>query len=236
MSDSNGKTRTSGQQARQFNPNEHMRVFERRQRQLDGSYKTVRVDYLDVKWRIVWFRTEHPNGSIETRMLSTPGISPAVVQATVTLENGVTATGFGQCGEDDWSDWLEKAETRAIGRALALLGYGTQFCEEFDEIISDSPVEASRRARSKASADADDADSARQASIPTASNDPMTPNQQKYLFSLAREANLPNEELEEIVNERFGHGVSELLKSEASTLISSLQELRDEQQLRGAAA
>jgi hypothetical protein len=64
----------------------------------------------------------------------------------------------------------------------------------------------------------------------------MTPNQQKYLFSLAREANLPNEELEEIVNERFGHGLSELLKSEASTLISSLQELRDEQQLRGAAA
>jgi hypothetical protein len=231
MSDDNGKTRTAGTtQIRQFNPNEHMRVFERRQRQLDGSYKTVRVDYLDVKWRIVWFRTEHPHGSIETRLLSAPGVSPAVVQATVTLENGVTATGFGQCGEDDWSDWLEKAETRAIGRALALLGYGTQFCEEFDEIISDSPVEAPR-GRTTASAEG-----ARQPAAAQASNDPMTPNQQKYLFSLAREANLPNEELEEIVNERFGHGLSELLKSEASTLISSLQELRDEQQIGNAAA
>ncbi len=209
---------------RQFNPNEHMRVFERRQRQLDGSYKTVKVDYLDVKWRIVWFRTEHPNGSIATRLMSEPGVSPAVVQATVTLENGVTATGFGQCGEDDWSDWLEKAETRAIGRSLALLGYGTQFCEDFDEIISDSPVESSRAQTS----------GGQQTALP--STDPMTANQQKYLFSLAREAGVPNDELDEIVHERFGHGVSELLKSEASTLIGSLQELRDERQLSSAAA
>ncbi|MEZ4570036.1 MAG: hypothetical protein R2849_06860 [Thermomicrobiales bacterium] len=110
MSDTkNGKATVTATQSRQFNPNEHLRVFERRQRQLDGSYKTVKVDYLDVKWRIVWFRTEHPNGSISTRLMSDPGVSPAVIQATVTLENGVTATGFGQCGEDDWSDWLEKA-------------------------------------------------------------------------------------------------------------------------------
>ncbi len=216
--------KTNGQATKQFNPNEHMRVFERRQRQLDGSYKTVRVDYLDVKWRIVWFRTEHPNGSIATRLLSDPGVSPAVLQATVTLENGVSATGFGQCGEDDWSDWLEKAETRAIGRALALLGYGTQFCEDFDEIISDAPVEATP-ARSSGS---------QQPALP--STDPMTANQQKYLFSLAREAGLPNDELDEIVHARFGHSVGDLLKSEASALIGSLQELRDERQLGNAAA
>lgn len=227
MSDSTNGQATEGTR-RQFNPNEHMRVFERRQRQLDGSYKTVRVDYLDVKWRIVWFRTEHPNGSISTRLMSDPGVSPAVVQATVTLENGVTSTGFGQCGEDDWSDWLEKAETRAIGRALALLGYGTQFCEDFDEIISDSPVEASRSRGASAGANG------QQTALP--SSDPMTPNQQKYLFSLAREAGIPNDELDEIVHERFGHSVGELLKSEASTLIGSLQELRDERQLSNAAA
>ncbi len=220
MSGTNGKTQKSTAQTREFNPNEHMRVFERRQRQLDGSYKTVRVDYLDVKWRIVWFRIEHPNGSIETRLMSEPGVSPAVVQATVTLENGVTATGFGQCGQDDWSDWLEKAETRSIGRALALLGYGTQFCEDFDEIISDSPVESTGKSVQPAAM----------------SNDPMTPNQQKYLFSLAREAGVPSDELEEIVHERFGHSTSELLKSEASALIGSLQELRDERQLSDAAA
>ncbi|HLT19820.1 MAG TPA: hypothetical protein VKZ96_10210 [Thermomicrobiales bacterium] len=235
MSGNTTKTQSKASaQPRTFNPNEHMRVFERRQRQLDGSYQTVRVDYLDVKWRIVWFRTEHPNGSIETRLLSEPGVSPAVVQATVTLENGVTATGFGQCGQDDWSDWLEKAETRAIGRALALLGYGTQFCEDFDEVISDSPVESPARSRNGRARNAQPA-AASQASLPASGGDPMTPNQQKYLFSLAREAGVPNDELEEIVHERFGHGLSDLLKNEASALIGSLQELRDERMLNDAA-
>ena len=81
----------SGKVTKKFNPNEHLRTFERRQRQLDGSYKTVGIDYLDVKWRLVWFRQEHPNGSIQTDLLSAPGVTPAVVRATVTLENGVTS-------------------------------------------------------------------------------------------------------------------------------------------------
>src|SRR5688572_27943229 len=140
MSGNTTKTQSKASaQPRTFNPNEHMRVFERRQRKLDGSYQTVRVDYLDVKRRIVWLRTEHPNDSIETRLLSEPGVSPSVVQATVTLENCATATGFGHCGEDDGSDWLEMAETRAIGRSLALVGCATQFCEDFDEVFCVSP-------------------------------------------------------------------------------------------------
>ncbi len=42
-----------------------------------------------------------------------------------------------------FSDYIEKAETGAIGRALAALGYGTQFAPEFNEEhrIVDSPVE-----------------------------------------------------------------------------------------------
>lgn len=209
---------------KKFNPNEHLRIFERRQRQLDGSYKTVGIDYLDVKWRLVWFRQEHPNGSIQTDLLSAPGVSPAVVRAIVTLENGVTSTGFGQCGEDDWSDWLEKAETRAIGRALALLGFGTQFCEEFDEIITDAPVE-SKRQRKSASAQAD---SAPAPNGNRGSQDPMTPNQRKYIEALARDAGMDEAELEFVTEERFGHGLSDLLKTEASSLINGLQELKEE--------
>ena len=209
---------------KKFNPNEHLRTFERRQRQLDGSYKTVGIDYLDVKWRLVWFRQEHPNGSIQTDLLSAPGVTPAVVRAVVTLENGVTSTGFGQCGEDDWSDWLEKAETRAIGRALALLGFGTQFCEEFDEIITDAPVE-SKRSRKSSSAQAD---STPASNGNRASQDPMTPNQRKYIEALARDAGMDEAELEFVTEERFGHGLSDLLKSEASSLINGLQELKEE--------
>jgi hypothetical protein len=32
----------------------------------------------------------------------------------------------------DFHDYIEAAETKALGRALAALGYGTQFCQDFD--------------------------------------------------------------------------------------------------------
>lgn len=207
-----------------FNPSDHLRQIERKQRQPDGSYKTVSNDYLDVKWRLVWFREEHPDGSITTDLLSQPGVSPAVVKATVTLENDVTATGFGQCGTEDWGDWLEKAETRSIGRALALLGYGTQFCEDFDEIVTDAPVE-SRRERSAAS------DNGRPIIADPAS--PMTPNQRRFFESLARDTGLNHAALAEMVLQRFDHSPDEISKAEASSLIEALQSVKDEQSLAG---
>lgn len=42
---------------------------------------------------------------------------------------GAEATGHGSETPRDFSDYIEKAETKAIGRALAALGYGTQFVE-----------------------------------------------------------------------------------------------------------
>lgn len=207
-----------------FNPSEHLRQIERKQRQPDGSYTTVSNDYLDVKWRLVWFREEHPDGSITTDLLSQPGVSPAVVKATVTLENGVTATGFGQCGADDWGDWLEKAETRSIGRPLALLGYGTQFCEDFDDIITDAPVEP-RSQRQPAS------DGNRPAISDPAS--PMTPNQRRFIESLARDAGLDQAALVEMTLQRFDHSFDEVTKAEASSLIEALQAVKDEQSLAG---
>ena len=60
----------------------------------------------------------------------------------VTDGHGATATAHGSEGCADFLEYLEKAETKAIGRALALLGYGTQFAPEFDEEhrIVDSPI------------------------------------------------------------------------------------------------
>lgn len=224
----------SGKEQR-FNPNEHLRQFERRQRQLDGSYKSVSVAYLDVKWRIVWFREEHPHGSIQTELLSPPGISPAVVKGTVTLENGVTATGFGQCGEDDWSDWLEKAETRSIGRALALLGYGTQFCEDFDEIVSDSPVEGRPRRVSEPRAGEGHAGGpAKQGSGQETAR--MTSNQRGYIEALAREVGLSAADLSGFTEERFNRPFVELTRSEASEVIEALQELKEERARASVAA
>ena len=102
--------------------------------------------YLEVKWRLLWFRTEHPEGEIQTELVE---FSPehAVFKATVQLPDKGTATGYGMCAKTEFSDYLEKAETKALGRALAHLGYGTQFAPDIEMVnadgtprVVDSPV------------------------------------------------------------------------------------------------
>jgi len=118
-----------------FNPNDHMM-------KLKGK------DYLQVAWRLVWFRDpENGCGSswgIKTELLE-HGENWAVFRATITNEKGeVISTGHGSESAKDFGDYLEKAETKAVGRALAMLGFGTQFAaDELDEgeRIVDSPIE-----------------------------------------------------------------------------------------------
>src|SRR5262249_27662737 len=60
---------------------------------------------------------------------------------------GRVATGEGSETRADFSEYYEKAATKALGRALAGLSFGTQFAPELDEKqrIVDSPVERSGR-------------------------------------------------------------------------------------------
>ena len=112
-----------------FNPNEHL---------IDLKGK----DYLQVMWRLVWFREEKPMWCIDTK-LEQLADNHAVFSAKIYDENGVQkSAGYGSESIKDFRDYIEKAETKAIGRALAVLGYGTQFAPELDEEdrIVDSPV------------------------------------------------------------------------------------------------
>lgn len=104
-------------------------------------------DYLEVKWRLVWFREDHPKGQIATDLIN---IDPPIVRATVTDATGILlGTGHGSAfdknGNAVWKGrGVEKAETAAIGRALGVAGYGTQFAgDELDDAdhLADSPVE-----------------------------------------------------------------------------------------------
>lgn len=99
--------------------------------------------YLEVKFRLVWFREDHPDWSIETELMSVTDVS-AYARATIRDEKGrVIATSHKFESIQGFPDFIEKAETGAIGRALALIGYGTQFCaDELDEgkRIVDAPV------------------------------------------------------------------------------------------------
>ena len=143
-----------------FNPNEHI---------IQIPNKGGKTDYLPVQWRLVWFRELCPQGTIETEMIHldldreteeetyawnqetrrsekvikrAQGI--AVFKAIVTDGKGGKAEAYKSEKAASFGDFIEKANTGAVGRALAMLGYGTQFAEaelsEEDRIV-DAPVE-----------------------------------------------------------------------------------------------
>lgn len=164
MSDqSNGQVREEQAQnvqtTRNFNPNEHLVQLKSKQ----GSQ-----DYLPVQWRLVWFRSECPHGTIDTEEVEVDldrvieaetyvwnaekrrsekvikqAKGYARFRAVITDGKGGKATGTGSEAAVDFNDFIEKAETKAIGRALAALGYGTQFAPELAEShrIVDAPVD-----------------------------------------------------------------------------------------------
>jgi len=109
----------------------------------DHIMKIKGNDYMQVQWRIVWMRSEHADWGIETEIVnSAPG--HVQMKATIKDKDGkILAQGHKAENKSSFSDYLEKAETGAIGRALALCGYGTQFTGgELDEgmRLADSPV------------------------------------------------------------------------------------------------
>ena len=114
-----------------FNPQQHLIDLRGKQ-------------YLEVAWRLVWFRDAHPTGSIITTLLST---EPLIMRCEVVVDGVVIATGHGSADAQGrkvvWSGReIEKAETAAIGRALAAAGFGTQFSGEYDD--ADHPADSPR--------------------------------------------------------------------------------------------
>jgi hypothetical protein len=99
-------------------------------------------EYLEVKWRLVWFRQDHPDGQIDTHLVEHEADHHAIVHAHIRTPDGGSATGMKREDKQHFGDYLEKAETGAIGRALAGLGYGTQFAPEMDNDSMDDPVDA----------------------------------------------------------------------------------------------
>lgn len=99
-------------------------------------------DYLQVMHRIIWFKEEKPDWNISTEALEITQ-DRCTVRATISSPDGKqSVTAHKMEHFKSFPDALEKSETGAIGRALALLGYGTQFAIELDEgeRIVDSPV------------------------------------------------------------------------------------------------
>jgi len=185
-------------------------------------------DYLEVKWRLLWLRQVHPEASIETELVTHDG-QAAVFKARVSIPGGGSSTGWGSEQYGDFRDYIEKAETKALGRALAALGFGTQFCNDFafgadQNRVVDAPVDLQRqlerrRSNGKQSPEVQEA---------RPSDQPATTRQHGFIDALVRELSITEDALKLEVESSFGTPVSGLSRRDASVLIERLQQRRAE--------
>ena len=106
-------------------------------------FEKTETDYLPVAARIAWFRKDHPYWSIITKVEKW-GDKAVIMKAIIKDMGGdIIATARKKETEAHFLDYIEKAETEAIGRALAMCGYGTLQAPELDEQdrLADAPVE-----------------------------------------------------------------------------------------------
>lgn len=183
-----------------------------------GRYlrKVNGADYLEVKWRLLWLRTAHPDAQIETEMISHDG-QMAVFKAQVSIPEGGSATGWGSEHYNDFRDYIEKAETKAIGRALSALGFGTQFCSDFDftgstNRVVDAPIDLQQRREGTRD----------QAAVAAPIEGP-TENQIRYLTMIARELGINDADLQEESRALYGQEVSSLTRRDISQFIDRLK-------------
>jgi hypothetical protein len=166
-------------------------------------------DYLEVKWRVAWLRAEHPDAVLTTELHSHDN-GRAIFNAHVQIPDGGSATGWGSETVDTFENYIEKAETKAIGRALAAVGYGTQFCDDFNDTgaIADAPVAFNRtNGQQQPAADA------------------LATSAQKSMIQYkARQAQIEPDQLVRLIKEETGKEFNHLTKREASRVIDALGE------------
>jgi hypothetical protein len=106
------------------------------------------MDYLDVKFRLMWLRAEHPDANVVTELIESSA-EHARFKCTISFLSGVVTgrvgdvqkfdahlvvgTGHGSETQQDFPDFFEKAETKSVGRACAMIGYGTDSAIDFDD-------------------------------------------------------------------------------------------------------
>lgn len=107
--------------------------------------KLKNKDYLPVSARILWFRGDHPEWGIEREIVEIDHqANYAIVSVCIRNEEGrILSQATKREDKREFGDYLEKAETGALGRALAYLGYGTLSPED-DTSAMDGGGKASR--------------------------------------------------------------------------------------------
>jgi hypothetical protein len=200
-----------------FDPRTKLIQLPRRVQDHQSSQWVTHLDeYLEVKWRLVWFREKYPHGVITTEeMCIDLEAGYARFLATVEDSAGGKASGTGTELRNSFEDFVEKAETRAVGRALAALGIGTQFVgEELSdaEHMADAPVQGSEHSEKSISKGSGSARSAKSPPDAPATVAHPTADEITTLVETARAANVDLE--------AFGHDMRRLMQLPATQKIT----------------
>lgn len=171
-----------------FDPNQHMS-------------KVKGQDYLEVKWRIAWLRHDHPTAILETDLVSHED-GRAVMRARVQVPDGGSATGWGSETAQAFENYIEKAETKAIGRALTALGYGTPASESDESTAPQSIRPAQQR---------------------TGTPEGATTPQRNRIQRLATELKIDPAQFDALVRSHTGVDFSSINKRQASGIIDMLE-------------
>lgn len=154
---------------------------------------------------------ENKSLSIETSVIQYSNES-TVVQASIRTEKG-TFTGLGNASVKRdrvlSNAILELAETRAIARALRFAGYGVEYTG-FEEVGEEkNPVLDEQAEQSEGIQQAEGA----------------TKAQINTIFRIAKNLNISNDELRELIQDKTGKSYSkDLSKRDASQIINMLKE------------
>src|SRR5437762_8099000 len=84
-----------------------------------GDRKSTRLNssHRCISYAVFCLKKKHPDAQIATEHISITD-SAAIFRAVVSIPNGGSATGYGSQTAADLGDFIEKAETKAIRRAL----------------------------------------------------------------------------------------------------------------------
>ena len=116
-------TTTTAEEKKPFDPSRLVRMI-----RVKGQGD---VPYLGIWARLLWLRYEHPTAQVVSEIVIASD-NMARFRCTITLPNGAIAVAHGQETAGKFPDYFEKAESTAIARACAVLGYGTENAHDLD--------------------------------------------------------------------------------------------------------
>lgn len=158
-------------------------------------------DYMMCAMRLVWFNEEVQLFKIETQFIRSED-TVSIVKATITIlddKGGIVKQASATKREDQkhFPDHLEKAETGAIGRCLALLGFGTNFAVtdlEEGERLLDSPLKSNFK---------EPAPTKPLVNVPQVNNNPVTEKQIIRLDYICKSKNWIVDDLKKHLLEKY---------------------------------